>query len=459
MASQYLQPPSAVKSSSSLASSSSSSSSERTSRNASSTNLSINTTAPDHVSSARPKQSFRDRLAAGLHEHFPSLSLSGRVKAKILNQTPYPVQIVAWPRKAFYETANTEGDDCDIQMSTHRGTTWEGEVAAADTVIMPEDKGEGGRGVEIGSMRKAHSLQKHTHRGWIYLDLVKPDGSAIHLQIYLQLSRHGIKHKSSLGRFDLDSNADQPQPSGVLGRVVYQKTSDEITYVITPAVADAQNTVDDSTKLPSRVLLGKGVEATTYVHHPGCRLSLFIGREARYHEHAICLVDDATSSGSRGSGEMKHTKHEVEGATSKFVGLCSQFFGKETFKAHIKIHPVTGIVDSGKGHLANTLKTRAIFSAEADENGHSHVLTYGFSDQGSGKADQIYAYLTKVHERWLGELIDGDRRWLEVPFSKLALAGAHDAGMWESLNPGLLFVIEVRRSTLCPKRTLADGGP
>ena len=412
-------------------------------------------TAPDRVSSAKPRTSFRDRLAAGLHEHFPSLSLSGRVKAKILNQTPYPVQIVAWPSKMFYENTNTEGDDCDIQMRTHRGTTWENEVLAADTVLLPEDKGEGGRGVEIGSMRKAHSLQKHTHRGWIYLDLVKPDGSAVHLQIYLQLSRKGIKHKSSLGRFDLDSNASQPQPSGILGRVVYTKTADEITYVITPVVAEALNTVDDSTKLPSRLLLGKGVEATTYVHHPGCRLSLFVGREARYHEHAISIADDAGSSNTAVLGEMRHTKHEVEGASSKFVGICSQFLGKEIFKAHVKIHPVTGIVDSGKGHLANTLKTRAIFAEPAEKDGHAHVLTYGFSDQGSGKADQIYAYLTKVHECWLGELIETDARWLDVPFSKLALAGAHDAGMWESLNPGLLFVIEVSQA-VCIPRSPAD---
>lgn len=206
-----------------------------------------------------------------------------------------------------------------------------------------------------------------------------------------------------------------------------------------------------------RLLLGKGIEATTYVHFPGGRLSLFIGKEARYHEHSVRLDDDGESRQVEAVGEMKHTKHEVEGASSKFVGLCSQYMGKQTFKAHVKIHPITGIVDSGKGSLANTMKTQAIFS-DLDDKGHSHVLTYGFSDQGSGKADQIYAYLTKAHERWLGDLIDEDERWLEVPFGRLALSGAHDAGMWESLNPGLLFVIEVSLLALPSHNPYASTG-
>jgi hypothetical protein len=265
----------------------------------------------------------------------------------------------------------------------------------------------------------------------VFLDLVKPDGQAIHLQAFLHLSRKGIKHQTSLGRLDLDSNADSPQPSGVVGRAKFGKTGDTVLYIITQDVADIENTVDDSTKKPTRLMFGKGVETTTYVHHPGCRLNLFIGREARYHEHTFA------SPPLSALGQIRHTKHEIEGATSKFMG-------KEVFKAHLKIHPVTGIVETGKGNLANTLKTKTIFSNPVEgEEKHAHALCYGFSDQGAGRSDQVYAYLTKVHERWLGELIEEDERWLNVPFSKLALAGAHDAGMFEALDPGFLFVIEV----------------
>ena len=390
----------------------------------------------------------RDRIAAELHERFPSLAISGRVKCKVLNQTAYPLQVVAWPRKVRYADKGAEdGEDSDIVLTAHKGTAFENEVLPSGTIIMPEQKGDDGQGFEAGSMRKAHSLQHHSHRGWIYLDLVKPGGeTAIHLQLYLQLTRHGIKHQTSVGRLDLDSNSENPQPSGVVGRVVYEKKGDSVTFVITPEVGDIQNMVDDSTKKPSLLLLGKGVETTTYVHHAGSRINLFVGREARYHEHTQRIADDdGRGSTQHGRlGEIRHTQHEVEGTSSKFVGICSQYLGRETFKAHVKVHPVTGIVEMGKGYLANTLRTRAVFQDASDSGGEPHVLCYGFSDVGASRSDAIYAYVTRVHEGWLGALIEEDKRWLDVPFSKLALAGAHDAGMWEALNPGLLFVIEVR---------------
>lgn len=127
------------------------------------------------------------------------------------------------------------------------------------------------------------------------------------------------------------------------------------------------------------------------------------------------------------------------------MGLCGQHKGFPFFKAHIKIHPITGLVDDERDRMANTLKSKAIFSDDG-----SHVLNYGFSDQGKGRNDQVYAYITRVHERWLGDLIEEDPRWLDVPLSKLALAGSHDAGMSEALNPGLLYVIKVKNRTALP---------
>lgn len=104
-------------------------------------------------SSHAPRQSLRDRVAANLHEHLPSLSLSGRISVRIRNETSCPVQIVAWPKKIFFEDTNTQGDDADLELSTHRGTAWEGEVVPPDTILPPNDGAE----VEIASMRKAHS--------------------------------------------------------------------------------------------------------------------------------------------------------------------------------------------------------------------------------------------------------------------------------------------------------------
>lgn len=250
-------------------------------------------------SSRARRTSFRDKVASKLHEHLPSLSISGRVSAKILNQTPYPLEVVPWPCKVNFEDVNTEGESSDLQMSHYRGAPWEDEVIEAHAQI-PARQSEGEKPVlvELGSMRKAHSLQSHTHSGWIAFDLKKPDGEAIHLQLYLHLSRKGIKHHTSLGRLDLDSTKENPQPSGKVGKTLFTKTGDDIVYIITPDVADITNAVDDSTKEPSKLLFGKGVETTSYVHHRGCRVSLFVGREARYHEPPTHLPT---------LGEMRHT--------------------------------------------------------------------------------------------------------------------------------------------------------
>lgn len=123
----------------------------------------MSTKSPGSISSASSvisgsedhpiRLSKRDRLAAALHQHLPALSLSGRISARIRNETGFPIQIVAWPRHVRFDRVDESGQEADLQMSTHRGTAWEDEVLPADTVIMPEP----GKDVEVGTMRKAHS--------------------------------------------------------------------------------------------------------------------------------------------------------------------------------------------------------------------------------------------------------------------------------------------------------------
>ncbi|KAG9039980.1 hypothetical protein FRB95_004452 [Tulasnella sp. JGI-2019a] len=54
---------------------------------------------------------------------------------------------------------------------------------------------------------------------------------------------------------------------------------------------------------------------------------------------------------------------------------------------------------------------------------------------------KVYAYLTPNRASWLGDLIRGDARWLQVPFSRLVLPGSHDSGMFIRLDPGLATFI------------------
>ena len=53
----------------------------------------------------------------------------------------------------------------------------------------------------------------------------------------------------------------------------------------------------------------------------------------------------------------------------------------------------------------------------------------------------MYVYASHRKTRWLGDLIAADPRIRQVPFTQLALAGAHDAGMLGDIDQRLLAFI------------------
>lgn len=127
-------------------------------------------------------------------------------------------------------------------------------------------------------MRGPKSLDPRTRSAWIYFDIVKPDKSSVHLQIYVSLTRSGI-HQALLGRTDLDSTDKDPMPSGELGTV--EIIGNDIKFVVGEELSNERNVVDDRMKKGLKEIPGKGIETNSYVSTALGRASLVVGNEVR----------------------------------------------------------------------------------------------------------------------------------------------------------------------------------
>ncbi|KAK4048970.1 hypothetical protein OIO90_005605 [Microbotryomycetes sp. JL221] len=324
------------------------------------------------------------------------------------NSTTYPVHIVAWPVQASQKS--------DFELTTYRGAKKHTSVPPNGTIFTSPT-------FEIAQTRGPKKLDFRDRWCWIYADLVTPE-RPVHLQAFVQLDRKGVE-VATLGRADLDSTKDDSQSSGALGRVEIDNARKQVTFFIDEEVAKTDNTVDDSTKKASLTKLGKGIQINTYVSLYKTKASVIAGREARYHEYAPPKPPSKL-------GEIRASTHEVEGTKAKTVGVWVEYDGKSWFDRHVKIHPVTGIT-KGDG-LNSTLESTAVF-------GESGVLNYGFHDAGMSRRSQLYCYVTPRLDNWLGDLINNDPAWLQVPFCKLALPGSHDAGMYGAIPQDLIDLI------------------
>ncbi|KAM0752878.1 PLC-like phosphodiesterase [Meredithblackwellia eburnea MCA 4105] len=326
------------------------------------------------------------------------------------NTTGLPIQVSAWPVRASTHS--------DYLLRTYKGADFHDSVLPNGTVSTDEH-------FTIGQMRGPKHLDPRKRWGWVFVDLVHPDGTKVHLQLYIKLDRKGL-HEATIGHTDLDSNVKNPQSSGQVGSKGKQDDGNKIVFEIDESLKTLQNAVDDSVKHGIKTVPGKGIETHSYVSHKLARASLLIGSEARYHEFAAPVLPDRLS-------KVRHTVHEIEGVSSRYIGAFVENDGKAWFEGHVKVHPVTGIA-KGSG-FDSTAETVAVF-------GNGAVINYGFHDAGEGRHDMVYVYATPEYSNWLGDLITSNPAWKDMPFSKLCLAAAHDAGMFGKLDAGLDLLIK-----------------
>lgn len=180
---------------------------------------------------------------------------------------------------------------------------------------------------KIGEMRGPKHLDFRKRWGWIFFDLVHADGTKVHLQAFLKLSRSGVVD-ALLGRTDLDSTVEKPQSSGQVGTGTVDGMM--VTFVVDETLRDLQNVVDDSTKKGVRELIGKGVETSSFVSHQLARASLMVGSEARYHEYAIPVPPSRV-------GSLRHSVHEVAGLATRYIGAFVEHDGKGWWNGHVKV--------------------------------------------------------------------------------------------------------------------------
>ncbi|SDA03124.1 BZ3500_MvSof-1268-A1-R1_Chr11-1g03316 [Microbotryum saponariae] len=330
---------------------------------------------------------------------------------KIQNETGFPIQMIGWPSQG--------SKDDDFALSTYRGAKTHTSVPVSGTIFTDPD-------FQLGQTRGPRRFDLRDRWVWVYFDLVTTERK-VHLQAFVKLDWNGVV-AARLGRTDLDSTKDNPTSSGDAGSVVVDPGKRLVTYVIDKSVVDMENIVDDSTKRGIDVR-GKGIETNTWMSYHHGRISVIVGNTARYHEM------EQPSPGHR-IGQLRSSKHRITGIASRYVGVFVEHNIEPWFQGHIRVHPVTGIATGVS--FNRTSETTAIFREEDDA-----MICYGFHDAGEGRRSQIYVYVTPGKSNWLGDLISANDKWLDVPFSRLALAAAHDAGMFgHPINAGLLSLIQ-----------------
>ncbi|KAG0141502.1 hypothetical protein CROQUDRAFT_725610 [Cronartium quercuum f. sp. fusiforme G11] len=377
---------------------------------------------------SRPK-SITSLASAGLmgvlQPAIPSSNIKIVANLKILNETGWPLKTVQWPTKCI-----SRGKRAYL-LSHFRGNYFD------ESSIPPISETLQDSLVDIGRVPQLSRLKSHkSPSGWIYFDLIKPDGYILHMQCFVKIDRSGNVINASVGRFDLDSNRAKPMPSGLLGSteissarpslVVYRLTKEELI--------NAENQVDDSPMKPLFTPT-KGVTLSSYVSQPFVTVSFRAGKDGRYHEGQISKLGQPHNY-----AQFTRSEHSLGGMEGLLASLCvqHQLHPQPILHRSVTINPLSGLVSEGDKRLplASTSETKSIFLPELNLS-----LAYGFHDSRMGKRHSMYAYVTPDYSSWLGNLIASDSRWLGVPFSRLVLQGSHDSGMFTSLNPGFVELI------------------
>ncbi|EGG08428.1 uncharacterized protein MELLADRAFT_84590 [Melampsora larici-populina 98AG31] len=339
-------------------------------------------------------------MMGALQPAIPTVKIAASLQ--IENQTGWTIQMVQWPTKTKRRGKTS------YLLSHFRGNYFD------ESSIPPMSEKLQGPLIEIGIIPQLGRLKsRKAPSGWIYFDIMKPDGYVLHLQCYIKLDRSGHVITALIGRFDLDSSTDKPMPSGLLGTAEVSGINPAlVTYRLTTAnLINAENTVDDTPFKPLIMVPTKGITLSSYVSHPFVTVSFRAGKDGRYHEGSPIFCLRSTSSSST---------------------TCPQSIGDN--------QPLEWPSVSSEGDkrlpLASTSESKSIFLPELNLS-----LAYGFHDSRMGKRHSMYAYVTPHYSTWLGDLIASDARWLEVPFSRLVLQGSHDSGMFTPLNPGFVEMI------------------
>ncbi|KAA1129525.1 hypothetical protein PGTUg99_026073 [Puccinia graminis f. sp. tritici] len=381
----------------------------------------------------RPSQSIFNLASATLQFTTPFTPDNSSIKLKIDNQTTdASIRIAQWPTK-FKKSNHIK--QSSYHLSSYRGTCFN------PNSIPPVMKEFTDRSITLAEIDQPSGLfessrTSKTRLGWIYFDLIKPNGYVLHLQAYVKLGRGGTTiSEGLLGRFDLDSSRERPMPSGLIGSVEILSSLNLVLFKLTQEeIEKEENTVDDTPLKPPIGLPTKRLSTFSYVSHPQIILSFRVGKDARYHQH------QHVSPSSNLIPKFIRSDHTLGGLNSLRALLYIQHSNtiEPILHRSASINPLSGLVTEGdKIHrLASTADTKSVFLPELDLS-----ISYGFHDSRMGKRHSMYAYATPNYSHWLGDLIDQDQRWLDVRFSKLVLQGSHDSGMFTSLHPGFVKMI------------------
>ncbi|HLM03378.1 MAG TPA: hypothetical protein VK400_20160 [Pyrinomonadaceae bacterium] len=138
--------------------------------------------------------------------------------------------------------------------------------------------------------------------------------------------------------------------------------------------------------------------------------TVFLGAANKMYQGA-CQITGSNISGLYGRFEWDFLYNMQEVAESNFAS----------------INPYTGNIDDVG--MCNMLSTPSIVKPE-------YAVSYGFYDAGTGLGglpnnDQSYVYVTENYSNWMGNLAKQNPLFGKLPFTSVALPGAHDAGTFD----------------------------
>ncbi|KAH9811451.1 PLC-like phosphodiesterase [Melampsora americana] len=363
-------------------------------------------------------------MMGALQPAIPPVKIAASLQIK--NETGWTIRTVQWPTKTKRRGRTS------YLLSHFRGNYFD------ESSIPPVSVKLQGSLIDIGIIPQLKRLKsRKAPSGWIYLDLIKPDGYVLHLQCFIKLDRSGRVITALIGRFDLDSKSDKPMPSGLLGTAEVSGVNPAfVTYHLTTAeLINAENTVDDTPLKPLIMVPTKGITLSSYVSHPFVTVSFRAGKDGRYHEGQRSTLGTPDNC-----GQFTRSEHSLGGIEGLPSSVCVQHrqHPQPILNRSVTINPLSGLVSEGDKRLplASTSESKSIFLPELNLS-----LAYGFHDSRMGKRHSMYTYVTPHYSSWLGDLIVSDARWLKIPFSRLVLQGSHDSGMFTPLNPGFVQMI------------------
>lgn len=188
-------------------------------------------------------------------------------------------------------------------------------------------------------------------------------------------------------------------------------------------------------KIMSYINPSKGIECYVFIAEKGYSVKYESPEELGFDEaNKFFVYDDGVSMQTN---HIEIDKLDIS-LLKKAGRLEWKVYNKENDDSDNKIAGKYIEINPSTGNVSDTDIESTLHEDSIVNKSDNYSVSYGFYDASSGhfseltNYDQSYVYVTKSLSNWMGGLVKSNSKYGKCAFNTFALAGSHDAGMYNN---------------------------